>query len=499
MGQGPNKEKIHKILEESVFNPCSNEKKYLKIEYKYKENEPIEKVEEVEEDFTFDIHDSINSSLDVSKKNYFPYTTIGTIISQFPGEKEPLQSTCFLIEKNVVVTLASNIYNKNKGGRAESIMTTFSKDKVILDNTHIIIQEGEDNKGKEELNSISPSKLAIILYDENIGDEWIGVEEKEEDFVDRDIYSVFSLGLKNQTEHEKYLREIFINDVNLFLKAHKGENDEEKNLIKCSPGSPLYYRDYNYGAYVIAILNENFKFQYFDKSTIKFLADGVFKGKMLKKKKNKDIDDENIIMLDLKENNFGPADIKYLTDFDLINLRILDLSDNSIKSTGAFYLSQAKFKSLESLNLDNNKIGDEGLKHIANSYFLNKLNSLSLFHNNISSKGILYLVKAEFINNLILLTLSDNPNIGDTGIKYMKEHKGWSKLSILNLNFTGLTDIAVKYLGEASMPKLKKLNIVGNKFGVDGKISINALRMEHIQVSYKTEEERRRERERRKK
>ena len=81
----------------------------------------------------------------------------------------------------------------------------------------------------------------------------------------------------------------------------------------------------------------------------------------------------------------------------------------------------------------------------------------------------------------------------------MKEHKEWANLSILNLNFTGLTDIAVKYLGEASMPKLKKLNIVGNKFGDNGKNNINALRMAHIQVSYKTEEERRRERERRKK
>ena len=503
MGLGPSKEKIHKILEESVANPYSNEQKYLRLEYHYKENESME-IEEKENENNIDeiqiIHDSIKTSLDVSKINKFPYTTIGTIISQFPGEKEPLQSTCFLIEKNVVVTLASNIDNKNKGGRALSIMTTFSKEKVILDNKHIYIQGEEDNKNKEELNSILPSKLAIILYDENIGNEWIGVEGgKKEDFVNRDKYALFSLELKNQTEQQKYLREIEICADNPFLKVHKGESVEEKNLIKCSRGSPLYYKDYNYGAYVIAILNENLEFQYFDKPTMKFLSDGIYKGKLLKKKKNKDIDDDNIIMLDLKENNFGPADVKYLTDFDLINLRTLDLSDNSIKSTGAFYLSQAKFKSLESLNLDNNKIGDEGLKHIANSFFLKRLNSLSLFHNNISSKGILYLVKAEFINNLILLTLSDNPNIGDTGVKYMKEHKGWSKLSILNLNFTGLTDIAVKYLGEASMPKLKKLNIVGNKFGDNGKNNINALRMALIQVSYKTEEERRRERERRKK
>ena len=42
--------------------------------------------------------------------------------------------------------------NKNKGGMAESIMTTFSKDKVILDNNHIYIEEEEEktNKDKEE-------------------------------------------------------------------------------------------------------------------------------------------------------------------------------------------------------------------------------------------------------------------------------------------------------------------------------------------------------------
>ena len=207
---------------------------------------------------------------------------------------------------------------------------------------------------------------------------------------------------------------------------------------------------------------------------------------------NKGIDEDNIVQLDLQRNDFGPLDIKYLTDFDLKNLRILDLSSNSIKPQGAFYLSQGKFNSLESLNLNFNEIGDEGLNHIANGFF-SKLNSLYLFHDNISHEGIKYLVKAEFVNNLIILSLSENPNIGDTGIRYMKEHKGWGKLSILNLNYTGLTDIALTYLGEASLPKLKKLNIQGNKFTDTGKASINALRMNHIHVSYRTEAERQKE------
>jgi Ran GTPase-activating protein (RanGAP) involved in mRNA processing and transport len=229
-----------------------------------------------------------------------------------------------------------------------------------------------------------------------------------------------------------------------------------------------------------------------------FLANMVNQGKLLRKKVNKGIDEDNIVQLDLQRNDFGPLDIKYLTDFDLKNLRILDLSSNSIKPQGAFYLSQGKFSSLESLNLNFNEIGDEGLNHIANGFF-SKLNSLYLFHDNISAEGIKYLVKAEFVNNLIILSLSENPNIGDTGVRYMKEHKGWAKLSILNLNYTGLTDVALDYLGKSSMPKLKKLNIQGNKFSEQGKANINALRMNHIHVSYRTEAERQKERQRKNK
>jgi Ran GTPase-activating protein (RanGAP) involved in mRNA processing and transport len=228
-----------------------------------------------------------------------------------------------------------------------------------------------------------------------------------------------------------------------------------------------------------------------------FLIDKVNQGKLLRKKIHKGIDEENIVKLDLSRNDFGPLDIKYLTDFDLKNLRILDLSSNSIKPQGAFYLSQGKFSNLESLNLNFNEIGDEGLNHIANGFF-SKLNYLYLFHNNISVEGIQFLVKAEFVNNLVILSLSENPNIGDTGVRIMKEHKGWSKLNTLNLNSTGLTDVSLTYLGEASMPKLKKLNIIGNKFTAAGKPSINGLRMNHIHVSYRTQQEREREREREK-
>jgi hypothetical protein len=539
MGLGPSKEKIRKILEKSMTNPNSNEQRNLKIEYKYKQGDGMDIEESASNttssegsdyqengdsfNFSTDENQTFTSPLqDVKNVKKFPYIAIGTLLVKYPSLEEEFQYTCFLIDTNVVVTLASNLDDKNKGGKAKSIKTTFSDEKVKWEN---IIIQGEDEKKKkdknktESIDNIKGSKLAVILYEENIGSEWIGVEGgKPEDFSGRDINVVFTLGRNNDnnknddespngedTPEEKEnkqpknakepgLREVNVNNSNPFRKL---ETEEEKRISTCVPGSPIYYKDYNSGGYVVAIVNESFEFQYFDHETMLFLSNSVNKGKLLRKKTHKGIDEDNIVKLDLSRNDFGPLDIKYLTDFDLKNLRILDLSSNSIKPQGAFYLSQGKFSCLESLNLNFNEIGDEGLNHIANGFF-SKLLYLYLFHNNISVEGIKYLVKAEFVNNLIILSLSENPNIGDSGIRIIKEHKGWEKLNTLNLNATGLTDDALKYLGEASMPKLKKLNILGNKFTESGKPSIIGLRMNHIHVSYRTQAERDREKEKRK-
>jgi len=539
MGLGPSKDKIRKILEKSISNINTNEQKDLKIEYKYNLSENLQACDSIQNtsndtstegpgDDSFNFSQEIvqvvdSSQLDVKNVKIFPHSTIGTLIVKFDSSDMDEYFTCFLVDTNVVVTLASNLINKNKGGKAKSIMTTFSDEKVKWENIHIQNEKKEKEKGKkdiketnESLDSMSQlSKLAVILYEENISTEWLGVEGgKREDFSGRDLNAVFTLGVKeDETSDEKkkintpLLREINVSNGNPFQQTQEiveGNDESENNkseikslLSKC-PGSPIYYKDYNSGAYVVAIINESLEFQYLDIKTMSFLIEKVNQGKLLRKKIHKGIDEENIVKLDLSRNDFGPLDIKYLTDFDLKNLRILDLSSNSIKPQGAFYLSQGKFSNLESLNLNFNEIGDEGLNHIANGFF-SKLNYLYLFHNNISVEGIQFLVKAEFVNNLIILSLSENPNIGDTGVRIMKEHKGWSKLNTLNLNSTGLTDVSLTYLGEASMPKLKKLNIIGNKFTPAGKPSINGLRMNHIHVSYRTQAEREKEREREKK
>ena len=532
MGIGPNKEMIHNILEHSIINSNLNEQKALTIEYKYKQTESMEdydnenKVNEngddIENDsFTFSIEkDQIlnNPKLDVKFPKRYPYIAVGTINVKFPISEEIYVYTCFLIDTNVVVTLASNLENKNKGGKAQLIKTSFSEENVKWENIHFqgeekdgqyIKSKDNDESSNKTLDEINiSSKLAVILYEDNICNEWLGVKEgKKEDFSGLDIHAIFSIKnnnydnkIKEEEIKSKFkvtkFRKIFVGNQNPFLEACEKGSDEEKELIEQSPGSPLYYRDYNGGAYVIAIINENYEFQYFDKKAMLFLEKMVKKGKLLRKKANKDIDEDNIVQLNLQRNNFGPSDIKYLGNFELKNLRILDLSNNPIKAEGVGWkYGFPLFSSIESLNLNSTDIGDEGLKHICNGLFP-KLNSLYLSNNNITVEGIKSLVKSEFVNNLINLSLAENTKIGDSGIRIMKEHKGWSKLNVLNLNYTGLTDKSLIYLSEAMFPKLKILNIQGNKFSVNGRESIKAFSKKNINVHYRIEAKRIKEKER---
>ena len=433
-------------------------------------------------------------TLDVRNIKRFPYTAIGTLLVKFPISDKDYFYTCFLIDANIVVTLASNLIDKNKGGKAISIKTTFINKNVKWENIYIQNDLKEINLNDKEKDF--KSSLAVILYQDNLCNEWIGVEAgNKEEFAGRDINAVVSLGIikdstnnkiekdEDNNKNKPYLREININNGNPFQKAvnsdkNSHKNNDKKKVIERCPGSPCYYKDFNSGAYVIAIINEFYEFQYFNKNDMRFLCKMVNLGRLLR---NKFV---NIEKIDLSGIKLSLNDIKYFISFDLNKLQILDLSSNSIGIQGALNFSKGQFSCLESLNLNYNYISDKGLEFICNGFF-SKLNYLYLNKNNISFEGIKHLVKAEFTNNLIILSLDENKKIGDSGIRIIKEHKCWSKLNILYLNKTGLTDIALRYIGESSMPKLRKLNIAGNKFTDDGKPIINGLRMNHIRVNYK--------------
>ena len=553
MGLGPSKEKIKRLLEKSCNDNknITEQSNNLKIGY-YRSN-PTDIRISFDNSFSShtDVSTSFNESqsfIDVSsmegqtitsdnsivQNKQFPYSCVKSIMVSFDNGNVYEYYTGFIIDTNAIVTLASNVI---KNGKKGLVKTCFSDKPVksIFTPLDFKKEQNENNKKKNKDDNIkndnnSPfyPNLAVIAYEDNIVDEWIGVESLSlDDLSPKDLNLICSLGLKNENIH----KEINGNDsnsssiMNISNSSNNSENssvklnnaceiheqnvttttkfdedlDEEDRIkLKKCLGGPVYYKDYDQGAFVVGILDlkqeeegNSYSLTFFDNKCLNFLVDCVNKAKLLRKKNHKNIDEEHIIKLDLSRNDFGPLDVKYLTDFDLKNLRYLDLSSNSIKPQGAFYLSQGKYPNLELLNLNFNEIGDEGLNHIANGNFT-KLTNLFLFHNNISDKGIQYLCKADFISNLIILSLSENPNIGDTGIRIIKENTNWGKLTTLNLNGTGLTDIAVNYLTNSSMPSLKRLNIIGNKFSNKIVFSISSLKLNHIKVEYMSPEEKKR-------
>ena len=325
--------------------------------------------------------------------------------------------------------------------------------------------------------------------------------------MESDLFAVFYTGSKKM-EKERIFREIFVSEKNPFKEYDKNKDKAKVDkILKHCPGTPIYYRDYCNGASIVAVINQFYDIQYFNKKN--FLYD------MIKKAiwKNKHFS-EKIENLDLSDMNLYPNEIKYLTKFNFENLKYLDLSFNSLGDEGCLYLILIKLYNLTKLNLESNIIGDNGLQYISCgtdkkselkkarelhniknqnllnfSYFFHYqqsfsyLSSLNLSNNNISSEGIKYLMNAEFISNLKLLSLNDNLKIGDTGIKIMTEQKSLKKLEILDLNRTGLSDISLVYIENSKFSKLKNLGLSGNNFTSEGNASLEIFKMNNIEVN----------------
>ena len=184
MGIGPNKSKILKILEKSVTYPNINEQRNLKLEY-YKLNDNNDNDDNYDNDyldndsfnFTVEEIQSITDFLgDVKNLKEFPYITVGTISVKFPLDDKKYEYTCFVIDLNIIVTLESNLIDKNKGGKAEYITSSFSQEKIDWKN---IFTQNDYNEKKyhQKLESKSEfSNLAVIIYEKNICNEYFGVE-----------------------------------------------------------------------------------------------------------------------------------------------------------------------------------------------------------------------------------------------------------------------------------------------------------------------------------
>jgi len=309
MGTNSSKNRnILQIMENSINNAKKINKDNMKIHYKVNYNDQNNGEENLENDIRssnnsdsddpYEYYDEPiniilnnfeNPKFDVKNIYKFPYCAIGTIIVQFPLVEKEFKYTCFLISSNVVVTLACNLENRFIGGKATSIMTSFSKENIKWENVYFQREEkpkvnnnqNQDKNQNEELETLT-SKLAVILYDDNINNEWLGVEGgKKEDFEEVEKYVVFSYEKRSdnnnkidegeEKDSQTKFREVLIDIYNPFLLFQKNDEFDQKiNLIKQSPGSPLYYKDSDFGAYVIAIINEGYEIQYFDNQTMIF-------------------------------------------------------------------------------------------------------------------------------------------------------------------------------------------------------------------------------------
>jgi hypothetical protein len=104
--------------------------------------------------FSQDESQSITSSLqDAKNPKKFPYIAIGRLTVLFRLLDVDEYFTCFLIDTNVAITLASNLDNPNKRGKAKLISKTFSEEKVKWEN--IVI------KGDEKTNKKKDKKMKL--------------------------------------------------------------------------------------------------------------------------------------------------------------------------------------------------------------------------------------------------------------------------------------------------------------------------------------------------
>ena len=119
--------------------------------------------------FSLDESQTITSSLqDVKNPKKFTYIAIGRLTLLFRLLDVNEYFTCFLIDTNVVITLASNLDNPNKGGKAKLVSTTFSEEKVKWEN---IVIEGEEKTNKKKDKKKENENKSLVIYGENIGSE----------------------------------------------------------------------------------------------------------------------------------------------------------------------------------------------------------------------------------------------------------------------------------------------------------------------------------------
>ena len=135
----------------------------------------------------------------------------------------------------------------------------------------------------------------------------------------------------------------------------------------------------------------------------------------------------------ITHNNLGPEGIKILAaSSSLPKIDYLHLGSNNLGDEGVEALSSCDlFSEVKTLNLEQNGITERGAKALAASSALTKLTSLNLVDNRVGDQGALAIANSDTLSNLTYLHLGGNRIKSEETKKALRESKKLTQLKIL--------------------------------------------------------------------
>ena len=460
MGSDSSKNKLYNLILESQISlyDKNKQKDITRIEPKKIDDEDIENVNnlnifEKDEDELFQ-DDSLIKNYKVENINKYPENCIGQIECIKNGKQ--FKSTGCLIGENLVLTLASNIYDIKTNSFSTEIIYKHSNGKKyepIKNNVTKIFGN----------NHLSRDNWATLIFNEEISKSFLGVEFIEIETLPSIDIHIYGYNLNNELYYGYTNAETQDDNVITYkIPLKEGES-----------GSPLIQKieDKYYVFGLNLSCNEN------DNKGNIFEKDIIAKIYYIKEKKRKFIDESKVFVLDLSNQNLFSNDIEYFNCYNFINIQELNLSQNHIGVQGMYNLKNARLQSLKKLNLDLNELGDKGISYIFQCNFTT-LTELTLSNNNISYIGINDLCKCDFKHTLIKLDLSENIKIGDKGIENLVNTL-WDKLYDLIIIKINLTNNGLHYFRKTN---IKKILMQNNKLTKDAENILYSLKLDNKQI-----------------
>ena len=329
MGLNSSKNQLYNLILESQISHYDETKNITRIEPK-KIDEDIEYVNKIniiekdEDEFFQD--ESYIKNYKIDNINKYPENCIGQIKCIHNGRN--YISTGCVIGENIVLTLASNVYDIETNSFSSFIMYKHSNGK-IYEPKKVNVTKIFGN------NHLSKDNWATLIFDEEISKSFLGVEFIEIEYLPSIDIHIYGYNLDSELLYGNTNAETQDDNVITYkIPLKKGEI-----------GSPLIQKIedkyYVFGLNLSCNDKEN-KGNIFEKDIIQ-------KINFLKEKKRKFIDESKVIDLDLSNKNLSPYIIECFNCYNFVNIQELNLSQNHIGVKGIYNLKNARLQSLKKI------------------------------------------------------------------------------------------------------------------------------------------------------